>query len=155
MLNNDEQNPIEEDANPSVVVEDPEREMEEMEDLGGTRSLSEAEEETQHLSDLQSVLKSLSPRFKNDRMNDITAPIMVSRIFPDNYLDLNYLMVMSLIEEMAEESDDVDVVGIITGVQAVTSIGYEGRGIADRLEIAGVAHEEEMEKLSKELGLAG
>lgn len=75
-----------------------------------------------------------------------------TRIFPDNYLDLNYLQVMSMIEE-SEEEEDVDFVGIVSAVQAATSIGYEGRGRFDILEIAGVAHEEEMEKLSKELGL--
>jgi hypothetical protein len=148
---NKEQIEIIEPVDPNTIIEDSERETG-MEDVG--KSLSESEDEALHQSDLQSVLKSLSPKFKNERMNELLQPVMVSRIFPDNYLDLNYLLVMSMIEELGEDSD-VDIVGIITGVQVGTSIGYEGRGIADRLEIAGVAQEQEMEKLSKELGLAG
>jgi len=148
---NKEQIEIIEPVDPNTIIDDSERETG-MEDVG--KSLSESEDEALHQSDLQSVLKSLSPKFKNERMNELLQPVMVSRIFPDNYLDLNYLLVMSMIEELGEDSD-VDIVGIITGVQVGTSIGYEGRGIADRLEIAGVAQEQEMEKLSKELGLAG
>jgi hypothetical protein len=148
---NKEQIEIIEPVDPKTIIEDSERERG-MEDVG--KSLSESEDEALHQSDLQPVLKSLSPKFKNERMNELLQPVMVSRIFPDNYLDLNYLLVMSMIEELGEDSD-VDIVGIITGVQVGTSIGYEGRGIADRLEIAGVAQEQEMEKLSKELGLAG
>lgn len=135
-----------------VITEEPEHELDLSEYRGGG-TLAEAEAETPHQTDLQAVLKTLTPKFMMKRMNDLLGPVMVSRIFPDNYLDLNYLLVMSMIEEQ-EGQDDIDVAAIITGVQVGTSIGYEGRGIADRLEIAGVAHEEEMEKLSKELGLA-
>ncbi len=133
------------------ITDEPEQNIE-FEDEGGIQTLAEAEEEAPHQSDLQSVLKSLSPKFKHARMNDLLQPILVSRVFPDNYLDLNYFLVMSMIEEL-EGEDDIDVVGIVTGTQVGTSIGYEGRGIADRLEIAGAAQEKEMENLSKELGL--
>lgn len=116
------------------------------------KTLTEAEEETEHKTDLQAAMKALLPRFKDKRTNDLLQSAMVSRIFPDNYLDKNFLLVMSLIEEQ-EELDDIDIMGIISTVQDATSIGYEGRGRVDILEIAGVAHEEEMEKLTKELGL--
>lgn len=134
-----------------VVTETPEREIE-LEDLGDSVSLAEAEEETSHQSDLQAVLKYLHPKFKDKRMNDVLQPIMASRVFPDNHLDLNYLLTMYMIEEH-EGSPDIDFLGIVTGNQAGTSIGYEGRGRIEDLEVAGVAHEQEMEKLSKELGL--
>lgn len=136
-----------------VLTEEAEREIG-LEDYTGAATLAEAEEEAPHESDLKAVLKSLTPKYKSKRMNELLQPIPVSRIFPDNYLDLNYLLVMSMIEEQ-EGEDDIDFAAIVTGVQASTSIGYEGRGIADRLEIAGVAHEEELEKLTKELGLGG
>jgi len=150
----DDKEPLEvmEEVDSNNILEYDEREVG-IDDLGGMKSLADAEDETPHQSDLQSVLKSLSPKFKNNRMNELLQPVMVSRIFPDNYLDLNYLLVMSMIEELEEDSD-VDIVGIITGVQVGTSIGYEGRGIADRLEIAGVAQEQELEKMTKELGLS-
>lgn len=118
----------------------------------GAKSLAEAEEEAPHQTDLQSVLKYLHPKFRDKRHNDLLQPIMASRIFPDNYLDLNYLLVMSMIEEH-EGDDDIDVVAIITNSQVATSIGYEGRGRIEDLEVAGVAHEEELERLSKDLGL--
>ena len=144
---------IETQLNMPVATEEAEREID-WEDDGGVKTLSEAEEESPHQSDLQSVLKSLSPKFKNARMNDLLQPILVSRVFPDNYLDLNYFLVMSQIEEL-EGENDMDVVGIVTGTQVVTSIGYEGRGITDRLEVAGAARDEELDKLSKDLGLGG
>jgi len=123
-----------------------------LDEVVSPKTLSEAEEETEHKTDLQAAMKALLPRYKNKRMNDLLQPAMVSRIFPDNYLDKNFLIVMSLIEEQ-EGAEDIDIVGTISTVQDATSIGYEGRGRVDILEIAGVAHEEEMEKLTKELGL--
>ncbi len=134
-----------------VVVEEPEQEIDD-EGMGAGVSLSESEEGTQHQTDLQAVLQKLHPKYKDKRLNDLLQPVMASRVFPDNFLDLNYLLVMSLIEE-CEGDADIDIVSIITMVQVATSIGYEGRGRVEDLEVAGVAHEQEMEKLSKELGL--
>jgi len=135
-----------------VVIEDPEQEL----DLGdyevGGKTLSDVEEETPHQTDLQSAMRAIIPKFKDKRMDSLLQPVMVSRVFPDNYLDLNYLLVMAQIEEH-EGDDDIDILGIITGVQVATSKAYEGKHIIDILEIAGVAHEQEMENLSKELGL--
>lgn len=123
--------------------------LEESEDV---KTLSEAEEETVQKTDIQSILKALTPKFPSKRMNDILQPILVSRIFPDNYLDLNYLLTVMQLED-SDPTADVDFLAIVTGNQAATSIAYEGRHIGDLLEMGGVAHEEEMEKLSKELGL--
>ncbi len=135
----------------SLVLEEPERDIE-LEELPAAKTLSEAEEESEHKTDLQAALKAISPRFKTKRMNDLLQPIMVSRVFPDNFVDLNFLLTMMQIEE-CEGDSDIDVLAIITGDQVATTIGFEGRGRVDVLEIAGVAHEEEMEKLTKELGL--
>jgi len=129
----------------------PEREVN-LEELGLTKTLTAEEETTEHRTDLQAITRALQPRYQTKRLNDLLQPVMVSRIFPDNYLDLNYLLVMSLVEE-EEEKNDIDFVGIVSPVQAATSIGYEGRFRVELIEVAGVAHEEEMEKLSKELGL--
>jgi hypothetical protein len=122
-----------------------------VDDVTVGKSLSEEEEDTERKTDLQAAMKALLPRYSDPRLNELLQPAMVSRIFPDNYLDKNFLLVMSVIEER-EGEDDIDVVGIISKVQDGTSIGYEGRGRVDILEIAGVAHEEELQKLSKELG---
>ncbi|KKN79350.1 hypothetical protein LCGC14_0341320 [marine sediment metagenome] len=123
-----------------------------IEESGAPPSLSEAEDEKEDKSDLQTAMRVLLPTYKNPRINELLKSAMVGRIFPDNFIDKHFLITASLIEEIDPE-DDVDVVGIISQVQDGLSIGYEGKGRIDILEIAGVAHEEEMEKLSKELGL--
>jgi hypothetical protein len=135
-----------------LVVEEPEREVD-LEDYEAPKSYTETEEDAPQLSDLKAVLRAISPRSKFERVNDLAQPAMVSRIFPDNLLDKNKLIVLSLLEEYEEEDSEVPVIDIISNVQDILSIGYEGRGIVERLEIAGVAHEEEMEKLAKDLGL--
>lgn len=239
------------------------------------KTLTEEEETTQQVSDLQAVLKKLTPKFKNKRLDEFMQPAMKSRIFPDNYYDKHNLITTALIEESTidlnpekvETSDisntpkldnltnitiilikiskylirynrklseyltkqieklkddtlgdsriaivglcsnsilayadycqnnsqyietfnaevmcqwlcaidekimkllgcnyeqrilledkgvDVDVVSFISMAQDGLSIGFEGRGRLEDLEIAGVAHDEEMEKLSKELGM--
>lgn len=134
-----------------MVQEEPEREID-PNVLNVPRSVSEEEEEVSGKTDIQAIVAALTPRFKNKRINELCQSAMVSRIFPDNYTDKHFLITASLIEEMSPD-EDVDVVGIISQVQDALSIGFEGRGIADRLEIAGVAHEAELEKLSKDLGL--
>jgi hypothetical protein len=134
-----------------LVAEESVREVDYGE-IGGQKSLSEAEEETEQKSDLQTAMRALLPIYPNKRINSLLQSAMVSRIFPDNYIDKHFLLTASLIEEH-EPEDDVDVVGIISLMQDGLSIGYEGKGRIDILEIAGVAHEEEMEKLSKDLGL--
>lgn len=135
-----------------LATEVPEREV----DLGDyevPKTLSEQEEETEQKTDLQVAMKLLNPAWPSKRLNDIRRPIQVSRVFPDNYLDLNYLLNVTEFEEYEEDAENLDFAAIVTGNQVATAIGYEGRGRIDVLECAGVAHEEEMEKLSKELGI--
>jgi hypothetical protein len=133
-----------------LVTEQPERPI----DLAEMpKSLSEMEEDTPNKTDLQAVLKTLTPVYKDAKLNDILQAYMVSRVFPDNMLDACKLTVLRRLQQCDSADPDVDVLGIILSVHSAFSIGYEGRGIVDRLEIAGVAHEQEMEKLSKELGL--
>jgi len=133
-----------------LVIEEPERVIEEGTYEAG-KSVSEATEEGQQQSDLKAVLSYLHPTYKDRRLNEVAQSVMASRIFPDNFLDKNYLLVMSLIEEKAAAGEDVDFMGLISAVQDFTSIAYEGRGRVEDLEVAGVIHEEELEKLSKEL----
>jgi hypothetical protein len=147
----EEKDNVEELLGEPAVLEEPEQELE-LEEAEGDQTLSEAEEEAPHDSDLKAVLRYLHPKYKDKRLNELLQSAMASRIFPDNFLDKNYLLVMSLIEEK-EGDNDIDVVGIISMVQDGTSIGYEGRGRVEDLEVAGVAHEEELERLSKDLGL--
>lgn len=136
----------------SMVIDEPEREVD-LSGYEGAKTISEAEEETEHKTDLQSILKALTPRFPDKLLNDKLQPVMVSRIFPDNLLDSCKMTVLSRLQDYEPSDNSFDVWGIILAVHNAHSIGFEGRGIMDRLEIAGVAHEEEMEKLTKELGI--
>jgi len=134
-----------------LAQEEPEREINTDDYDGGT--ITEEESNSEQKTDIQAILKTLTPRFPSKRLNDLLQPAMVSRIFPDNLLDKNKLIVLSMLQEHEPDDLTVDPIGYISMVQDGLSIGYEGRGIVDRLEIAGVAHEEELDKLSKELGL--
>lgn len=135
-----------------VITDDEELDigLEENEDI---KTLSEAEEEAPHQTDLQAVLKYLHPKYKDKRLDELLQSAMSSRIFPDNFWAKHRLIVTALVEEYAEDGVDIDIMSIISMTQDALSIGYEGRGRVEDLEVAGVAHEEEMEKLSRELGL--
>lgn len=147
----DKSNPSKLPTYEDLVQEEPEREIN-LEEYGGN-TITEEENGTEGKTDIQAILKVLTPRFPSKRLNDLLQPAMVSRIFPDNLLDKNKLIVLTLLQEHDPDDLSIDPVGYISMVQDGLSIGYEGRGIIDRLEIAGVAHEEELEKLSKDLGL--
>lgn len=116
------------------------------------RTLTEAEGETPHSTDIQAILKALTPEVKNARVNEICKTSMVTRIPPDVMMDKHFLIAASTIEEQCYD-EEFDPVMIISQTQDLLLIGSEGRGIIDRLEIAGVVHEAEMERISKELGL--
>lgn len=116
-------------------------------------TMGEEMDSTRQVTNVQAVLKSLTPTFSNKRVNALLQPAMVSRIFPDNFMDKHFLLSAALIEEY-DPFDDPPVIDIISWVQDGLSIGFEGRGIGDRLEVAGAASDEEMEKLSKQLGLS-
>lgn len=150
----DKDEELEEQSGTPVVLEEPEQEID-LDEYGGGGTLSEAEEETPHMTDLQAVLKYLHPKYKDRRMNELLQSAAASRVFPDNFWAKHRLLVTSLVEECAGDGEDVDILGILSMAQDALSIGFEGRGRVEDLEVAGVAHEEEMEKLSKELGLAG
>lgn len=133
-----------------IVTEEPLREVDLVDYV--PKTLSEHEEETVQKTDIQAILRELVPKLPNKRMRDLLQPALVSRVFPDNYMDKHFLLSAALIEECDPEGD-VDVVGIISVVQDILSKAYEGRHIADLLELAGAAQEKELEKLSKDLGL--
>ncbi len=135
-----------------LLIEDEERPVD-LENLPRAQSLSEAEDETQQVSDLKMVLKYLHPQYPDKKLNTKLQSAAASRIFADNLLDKQYSIVAPYIEEHAEDPD-FDLMGSISIIQDALSRGFEGRQRVEDLEIGGVIHEEEVEKLSKELGLA-
>ena len=116
------------------------------------KSMTEEEEEGAHRSDLQEAMFRLLPRYGDKELDEILRPLHVARISPENYIDLNYLIVASYLEEHAEDAN-VNFAKVVTAVQTATSIGNQGMGRIDVLEIAGVAHEEKLDQISKELGI--
>lgn len=134
-----------------VVVEEPPRDV-----PGGggyAPSVTEVEDSAASKTDIQAILGVLTPKFKDKRLNEVLQSVMVSRIFPDNYIDKLRLITINLMEELGPDPDKVDFLAIVSNSQDACSIGFEGRGIIDRLEIAGVVHEQEMEKIAKDAGL--
>lgn len=151
-MDNPEENieePIPESYEEAATFE-PEKEVK-LEEL--PKSVNEEESESIHKTDIQAILQTLTPRFKDKSLNEKLQPVMVSRIFPDNLLDSCKLTVLSWLHAQNPKDNTIDVWATILATHNAHSIGFEGRGIMDRLEIAGAAHEEELEKLSKDLGL--
>ena len=149
-------NPIPEDepieSYDELVTEEPEREVS-IEEYKGVKTVSEEEEEGELKSDVKYILRTLTPRFPDKKLDALLQPVMVSRIFPDNMMDSCKMTVLSRLQSFEPSDNTIDPWSIILATHNAHSIGFEGRGIIDRLEIAGVAREEELEKLSKDLGL--
>lgn len=134
-----------------LVIEEGEREVDIEEEYEGG-SLTEQEEITGSVSDFNLLLRELNPTLKNKRLAELLATGRVSRIFPDNFLDKFGITVGMLVMEQ-DTSIPFGFIDFINHIQDGYSFGYEGRGIADMLEAFGAVKEEELNKLSKDLGL--
>lgn len=113
---------------------------------------SETEENTGSVSDFARLVNALNPKIKDARLNELLQTARVSRIFPDNYLDKFALMV-ALITLEQDPTKDFDFAGVLMHTQDALSFGYEGRGIADLLEAFGAVKEQDLDKISKDLGI--
>jgi hypothetical protein len=136
-----------------IMIIEPERS-----DAGGDDSeyhgggFTEGEESTCSISDFGRLLKVLNPPIKDARLNELLQTAKVSRIFPDNYLDkFAYIVALSVLEQ--EPNKDFDFLGLTMHTQDALSDGYEGRWIADLLEAFGAVKEQDLDKISKDLGL--
>ncbi len=117
---------------------------------GRSKSLSEAED-SPNITDLQATLKRLFPIFEDDEINKIKA-VMVARIAPDTFMPLLKMTIISILESH-EEDEDIDVMSTINLVNAILTIGLEGKGRVDALQLASAARESaELENVSKSLG---
>jgi hypothetical protein len=104
---------------------------------------------------MQATLQRLFPKFKDKYIDEIASAVMVARISPDVFLDMIYLTVTDIVEDMdAEGEPDISVQAIINKVYATFSIGLEGKGRVDAISLAGAARESaELDAVSKSLGL--
>lgn len=132
-----------------LVIEEEERELSDVYEGG---SESEAEESVGTVSDFKALLKELNPQLKDPRLNELVKTARVSRIFPDNFLDKFGVSAAMLVMEK-DTSTPFQFIDIINQLQDGLSFGYEGRGISDLLEAYGAVKQEELDKLSKDLGI--
>ncbi len=146
---------VKKDAYDELKTTEPERKVD-LPETDGHKSLDEAEGEVSTLTDVQASLRRLFPQFESKIINKVAQAAMVARIAPDVFLDMIYLTVTSIVEELdADGKEDIDVQGIINLTYAAFSIGLDGKGRIDALELAGSSREsEELEKLSKGLGFS-
>lgn len=157
----DEEEAINEEAiNPeqaynALKVEAPVRKVDEDDDddFDEDTSLENREQENPNESDLKATLRRLFPKFENEEINQIASAAMVARIQPDVFMPLLRLTVVSIIENHAED-EDVNINVTVNTIYAIMSIGLEGKGRIDALELAGSAKDaEELDRIAKGLGV--
>ena len=91
-------------------------------------SAAETEGTSPNDSDLQTTYKALLPKLKQTDINELMQLLMVSRIFPDTYLNKKFLTVMSL----KRRHPEIPIMDLENYVDSAMSIGYMGKA---RLEI--------------------
>lgn len=115
------------------------------------KTLDEVEEETADLSDFQSTLKVLFPKFRDKIINHVASAAMVARISPDTFLPNVYLTVVEVVDTYSL-SAKINLQEVINLVYCAFSIGLDGKGRIDVFELNGASKEnEELEKLSRSL----
>ncbi len=146
-----------------MATEEPERDIEitlPKGNVGGSLgSLSDAES-SPNTTDLQITLQYLFPDFKGTILGKVTQAVrsvMFARISPDVFLNMIYLTVTSVVEQMdADGEEDIDVQAIINMVYTAFSIGLEGKGRIEAAQVYGAAKENsELERVAQGLGLNG
>lgn len=122
---------------------------------GGASGQSYSEgEAAPNVSDLQATLRRLFPSFPYRALDIVAQSIMVARIAPDMFLDSMRLTVNAVVQELDILGEEFDFMAVLNMVHAAYSIGLEGKGRVDVLEVAGAAKEsEELDRLSKQMGI--
>jgi hypothetical protein len=144
----EEENP--EDIFNQLATEEPERELDVTEEISHKKTLEEEETENRHLSDLQTVILKRFPDYGNLVENGL----MMARISPDVFKALLRLKINAEVRK-SNPYKPVDVTSIALKSYTQMTIGLDGKGGIDLIELAGVANEKEIAQLSKNLGLVG
>jgi len=152
----DEEEVIPEEENPEdlfnqLATLDPERDLEvPASEIKRSETLEDAEGANRHLSDLQTVILKRFPDYGNTVENGL----MMARISPDVFKALLRLKINAEVRR-ANPYKPVDVTSIALKSYTQMTIGLDGKGGIDLIELAGVANDKEIAELSKGLGLAG
>ena len=117
-----------------MVTEAPEREVDVEDD--DHRSMEEREDEAPNLSDLQTTIRKLFPALGNN----IDQAIMVARVAPDMFIPLMRILVNAAIKRM-NPYKPLNVAETASLYYVLTSIGLDGKGRIDTIELAGSAKE--------------
>lgn len=132
----------------------PPRNGEEDDDYDEGVSLETAERDNPNESDLKATLRQLFPRFEDKKIDQLARVTMVARIQPDVFKPMLRLTVDSIVRNHLDD-DDVTVASVLVIIYSIISIGLEGKGRIDGLELAGSAKDaEELDRISKGLGIA-
>jgi intein-encoded DNA endonuclease-like protein len=134
------------------VIFESEREVKLDDYKPATKTIDEEEESSVSISDKQAILKVLRPKYKDAELNEVLQSAMSSRVFPDNIMDKHFLLSAYYIEKHIYDKG-FNPVFSISMIQDALTIGFEGRHIADLLELAGAESTEDLDKISKSLGL--
>lgn len=136
-----------------LATEAPEREIELLDeekegDKAKRKSLAEKMEEGTDLTDMQSAVRDLFPSGLGD---DVANAVMVGRVAPDVFISALRLMTVQDIME-SDPDKSINVVKTMMKNYVLLSIGLDGKGRIDLIELAGASKEtEELEKLGKGL----
>jgi hypothetical protein len=159
MLEENEQDKEAEALFDGSITENGVREVE-IDDETPHKSRLESEAEASDISDLKATLNKLFPKIPYKIISDITQfalqSAMIARIAPDVFLDQMYLTVTDIVEEWDEQDDVViDVQQIINLVYFLLSIGIDGKGRVDIIQVSANASEtKESSSLGSALGIA-
>ena len=131
------------EAYDSMAVEAPVREvdMPENEENLAAKSFSDKEDENDDITDMQAVMRKLFPKQSTAEEN----LAMVGRIYPDVFVPL--IDMMSTNEVMMSPDDaKINVAAIHLKHYALLSIGLDGRGRIDALELGGAARDTKLKE---------
>ena len=99
------------------------------------QSATETEGTSPNDSDLQTTYKALLPKLKQADINELMQLFMVSRIFPDTYLNKKFLTVMSL----KRRHPEIPIMDLENYVDSAMSIGYMGKARVEIVIVQGRA----------------
>jgi hypothetical protein len=106
-------------------------------------------------TDLKATLRRLFPQYPYSVLGIVSQSIMVARVAPDMFLSSMRLTVNAVVEELDLLEIEFNFIAIVQMVYSAFSIGLDGKGRIDVLEVAGAAKEsEELERVSKQLGIS-
>jgi len=116
------------------------------------KSRAESDEESTNISDIKYTFNKLYPRFTVAALDKVAKTAAVARIATDVFLDQMYLTVTDTVQMWNEDEDgELDVQEIINLCYWLLSIGIDGKGRVDIIQVSANATES---KDSSSLGSA-